>query len=251
MDGERADDRTVLTVAGRDRTGFLQGLVTNDLRRLAAGPLYAALLSPQGKYLADFFLVPAEAAILLDVKADLAEGLARRLGLYRLRAEVTIAPSGLRVRRGLGRVPEGAFADPRDAALGWRAITPGPGGPPAIDWDAIRVARVIPETGIELVPEASYILEAGFERLHGVDFRKGCYVGQEVTARMKHKTELRKGLVAVEVAGAADPGTEIMAGDRPAGWLGTRAGDRALAWLRFDRAGGEMTAGAARVRLAG
>ncbi|MCL4186431.1 MAG: folate-binding protein [Rhodobacteraceae bacterium] len=250
MDGERADDRTVLRIDGADRLGFLQGLVTNDVRRLSAGPVYAALLTPQGKYLADFILVPAGEAVLLDVNSALAEGLVRRLALYRLRADVTVAPTGLCVRRGLGPPPADGFADPRHPALGWRAIGTQPGGPPSIDWDAIRVAHVVPESCVELVPDESYILEAGFERLNGVDFRKGCYVGQEVTARMKHKTELRKGIVTVEIDGAAPVGTEIMAADRPVGRLFTQSGGRALAWLRLDRATGEMTASAARLRLA-
>lgn len=119
----------------------------------------------------------------------------------------------------------------------------------AIDWDALRVEHLIPEAGTDLIPDDSYILEMGFERLHGVDFRKGCYVGQEVTARMKHKTELRKGLVRVRVTGDAPPGTPVTAEGREVGRLGTRAGDRALAWLRLDRTGGPMQAGDAAVTL--
>jgi folate-binding protein YgfZ len=112
------------------------------------------------------------------------------------------------------------------------------------------VEHCIPETGIELVPDETYILEAGFERLHGVDFRKGCYVGQEVTARMKHKTDLRKGLVQVEIEGAAPPGTPILTTEgREAGTLFTRSGGRALAHIRFDRAEGDLHAGTARVRV--
>ena len=119
---------------------------------------------------------------------------------------------------------------------------------PAIDWDAIRVAACIPETGIELIPEDTYLLEAGFERLHGVDFRKGCYVGQEVTARMKHKTELRKGLVSVGIEGAAPVGTPILMADgREAGVLFTRSGPRAIAHMRFDRMGDGLVAGDARI----
>lgn len=110
------------------------------------------------------------------------------------------------------------------------------------------MAHVIPETGIELTPE-TYILEAGFEALHGVDFRKGCYVGQEVTARMKHKTELRKGLARVRIDGDAAAGTEITADGKPAGTLFTRSGGRAIAWLRFDRAQGAMQAGDATLHL--
>ena len=119
--------------------------------------------------------------------------------------------------------------------------------PPA-ELEARRIALGVPETGVELRPDDAYILEMGFERLHGVDFRKGCYVGQEVTARMKHKTELRKGLARVALDGAAAPGTEILRDGRAVGTLLTTAGDRALAYLRFDRAEGELTAGGARVR---
>jgi len=173
----------------------------------------------------------------------------KRLAMYRLRADVQLAPVTLTVTRGLGVPPSGALADPRHAALGWRRYGGPEGADPAIDWDAMRVAHVIPETGIELIPDETYILEAGFEALHGVDFRKGCYVGQEVTARMKHKTDLRKGLVRVRVKGDAGPGDEILAGDRPAGRLFTRAGDRALAHLRFDRAAEAMRAGNAQVWL--
>ncbi len=249
---EGATDRSLLAVTGPDRVEFLQGLVTNDLKKLAHGLVYAAMLTPQGKYLADFFLVPAGDAILIDVKSDLAEGLARRLAMYRLRAKVEIAPSPLNVHRGLGEAPADGFADPRHPALGWRAYREAPGGPPAIDWDAIRTEHCIPETGVELIPDDSYILESGFERLNGVDFRKGCYVGQEVTARMKHKTELKKGLFPVTVQGAAPVGTEILTDTgKPAGRLFTQSGGRGIAHLRLDRATGPLTADAAQVTLTG
>ena len=250
MTGERAEDRRVLRVTGADRQSFLQGLVTNDLRKLDRGPVYAAILTPQGKYLADFLMLAAPDAILIDVKDDLADALLRRLQMYRLRADVQIAPTELRVTRGLGTPPEGAVHDPRHAALGWRLYGAGEGAAPEIDWDGIRVANCIPETGVELVPEQTFILEAGFERLNGVDHRKGCYVGQEVTARMKHKTELRKGLATVAVSGPAGPGAEITADGRAVGTLHTRSGDRAIAYLRFDRATGPMQAGDATVRWA-
>lgn len=248
--GERAEDRAVIGLTGSAASGFLQGLVSNDLRVLERGPgiVWAALLTPQGKYLADFFVVNTGDRLLIDVKDGLAAGLLRRLSMYRLRADVQMAPADVPVTRGLGPAPEGAFADPRHPALGWRAYGL-PGGDPVVDWDAIRVEHLIPETGIELIPDDSYILEAGFERLHGVDFRKGCYVGQEVTARMKHKTELRKGLARVRIDGDAVPGSEITAEDKPVGVLHTRAGNRALAYLRFDRATGPMQAGTARLLL--
>ena len=257
MTGETATDRQVWAITGSDRETFLQGLISNDIRHLGDGPVYAALLTPQGKYLADFLLLQDGERILVDLHDSIAAPTMQRLSLYRLRADVQIAPAGMHVVRGLGTPPEGAVTDPRHPSLGWRLYRTGPAAEPdtadapRIDWDAIRVEHVIPETGTELVQNESYILECGFERLHGVDFRKGCYVGQEVTARMKHKTDLRKGLARITIDGDAAPGTEIMSSDgKPAGRLHTRAGANAIAWLRFDRAEGDMTAGEARVRLA-
>jgi folate-binding protein YgfZ len=235
-------ERTILAIAGPDREKFLHGLLTRDVPEEGLG--YAALLNPQGKYLADFFTLREPERILLDVATPLAGPLAQRLGMYRLRSKVEIGATGMPVRTGTGPAPSGALADPRHPALGWRLY--GEAGDDGADRDALRVEHVVPASGIELIPNESYILEMGFERLNGVDFRKGCYVGQEVTARMKHKTELRKGLARVRVEGAAAAGDEITANGRPAGTLHTRAGDRALAYLRFDRAAGEMRAGDAR-----
>ena len=247
-------DRTIWTVTGKDALSFLQGLVSNDLRPLEAAPgiVWAALLTPQGKYLADFFIVRrAEGEVILDIATGMAADTLRRLTMYRLRADVQFAPSALSVTRGLGDAPEGALPDPRHPALGWRLYSAAPQPAAAVDWDAIRVQHVIPESGIELVPDETYLLEAGFERLNGVDFRKGCYVGQEVTARMKHKTELRKGLVRVAVDGVAPVGTEITGEDgRPAGTLFTQSGGFGIAYLRQDRANGILKAGLARLWVA-
>ena len=250
MTGEAAPDRTLWQLTGADASHFLQGLVSNDIRPLdgAPGIVWAALLTPQGKYLADFFVVrPVEGPILIDIATALASATLKRLTMYRLRADVQIAPAPLHVRRGLGTPPDGAFPDPRHPALGWRAYTPVAGSAPGIDWTAIRVAHLVPESGVELVPDDTYILEAGFERLHGVDFRKGCYVGQEVTARMKHKTDLRKGLARVRIEGQAPPGTPITSGEKTVGTLFTQSGAQAIAHLRFDQAQGEMRAGPARL----
>ena len=243
MQADRATDRTVLKITGSDRMDFLQGLITNDIKALGDGLLYAALLSPQGKYLFDFLLRADNDAILLDVKSDAAPALAGRLNMYKLRADVAIEATDLPVWLGTGKPPKGALGDPRHPALGWRYYGDLAATPAEIDRDAIRVEHVIPETGIELIHNESYILEMGFERLKGVSFRKGCYVGQEVTARMKHKTELRKGLARVEINGAAAPGTPITRDGRPVGTLHTVSGNRAIAYLRFDQAGSDMQAG--------
>ncbi len=239
--GEDASDRTVLKVSGSDARKFLQDLVTNNLDN--EGLIYAALLTPQGKYLFDFFMLEQQGSWLVDVKNDRAAALAQRLTMYRLRADVVIEDSGLKVQRGLGAAPDRAYADPRHAALGWRMYGVETGNEARIDWDAIRVEHCIPETGIELIADETYILEVGFERLHGVDFRKGCYVGQEISARMKHKTELRKGLALVQIEGAAALGTPITAEGKAAGVLYTQAGGKAIAYLRFNRAKGVLKAG--------
>ncbi|ATG44076.1 tRNA-modifying protein ygfZ-like protein [Phaeobacter piscinae] len=238
-------NRRILRLSGAETRDLLQGLITNDVAKVDQGLVYAALLTPQGKYLADFFVAADGEDLLVDVDESLAASLAKRLTMYRLRAKITIEETDLAVRRGTGPAPEGALADPRHPDLGWR-LYGAEAGDDGSNWDAIRVAHCIPETGIELGPD-SYILEAGFERLNGVDFRKGCYVGQEVTARMKHKTTLRKGLTTVTVAGAAPVGTEIRRADKPVGALFTQAGNQAIAYLRFDRAGDDMCAQDARI----
>jgi len=238
--------RRILKITGSESESFLQGLVTNDLARLDDGLVYTALLTPQGKYIADFFLLRQDGALLLDVDESLADTLVQRLSLYKLRSDVLIAESDLRLCRGTGPMPEGAHPDPRHPELGWRLYgdTEGDDG---TDFEAIRVAHCIPETGVELTPD-TFILEAGFGRLNGVDFRKGCYVGQEVTARMKHKTELKKGLVPVAVQGAAPVGSALTTPEgKPAGKLYSQAGGRGIAYLRHDRATPGLIAGEARV----
>lgn len=235
--------RTILALTGADRTEFLQGLVTNDVTKANEGLVYAALLTPQGKFLADFFVFDDGSKMLIDVASSHAPGLFQRLSMYRLRADVQIEETDLVVSRGLGAAPEGALADPRHPELGWRSYGPEDQSE-EVDWEALRIELGVPETGIELTPD-TYILETGFERLNGVDFRKGCFVGQEIVARMKHKTELRKGLVRVSVEGSAEPGTEIMANEKVAGVLHSVSGDKGLAYLRFDRASGLMNAGSA------
>ncbi|MEL6700086.1 MAG: folate-binding protein [Pseudomonadota bacterium] len=239
--------RRLIRIAGADALTFLQGLVTNDVDRLKDGLVYTALLTPQGKLIADFFLVPDGNAVLIDVDAEVAQTLATRLSMYKLRADVTLDWDDRLVAQGDGPMPAGAFADPRDPSLGWRAYGEALAAD-LPDWAARRVAACVPEWGAELGPE-TYILEAGFERLGGVDFKKGCYVGQEVTARMKHKTQLRKGIARVRVDGHASQGDEVTVNGKAAGTLHTVAGGHALAYLRFDRMTGPAQAGTATVIL--
>ena len=232
--------RKVFRFSGTDARKFLQNLITNDIKRLDTGPVYSALLTPQGKFIADFFLIADGNDILIDVDAGAAATLITRLNMYKLRADVTISETDLIVSRGLNDAPEGAVADPRDANLGWRYYGAEDHNTETVDWDALRVDHKIPEMGRELDAE-SYILEMGFEGLNGVDFRKGCYVGQEVTARMKHKTELRKGLVRLIADADIPENADVMSNGKVIGRTHTSAGKRALAYLRYDRADGDIS----------
>ena len=232
--------RKVFRFSGTDARKFLQNLITNDIKRLDTGPVYSALLTPQGKFIADFFLIPAGNDILMDVDTDAAAPLIPRLNMYKLRADVTISETNLIVSRGLNDAPEGAVADPRDANLGWRYYGAEDHNTDTVDWDALRVDHKIPEMGRELDAE-SYILEMGFEGLNGVDFRKGCYVGQEVTARMKHKTELRKGLVRLVSDADIPENADVVSNGKVIGRTHTSAGKRALAYLRYDRVDGDIS----------
>lgn len=247
-----AQNRAILRVTGEDRVKFLQGQVTQDMARVAKnGIAYGAVLTPQGKLFADFLMIDAGDAVLLDVADSLAEGLLQRLTMFKLRSKVALERADMPVTRGLGPQPDGALPDPRDPSLGWRlyGVALEHGAP--IDWDAVRVAAKVPETGAELTPGESYILELDFERLNGVDFRKGCYVGQEIIARMHHKTELRRGLRQVSVSVPVPPGTPVVNADgKDVGVLYTQADGLGLALVRIDRAHGTLLAGEASVALA-
>ena len=251
--GFEANARQVIEITGDDATSFLQGLITNDIAGAKSGLIYAGLLTPQGKYLFDFFIIYDGERYLLDVAAERAADLVQRLTLYKLRAAVALSVTDLRVFHLWDT--EAGWPDPRDPALGRRLIAAAP--PEGLSdegrseaWDALRIGAGIPETGRELIADESFILEAGFARLNGVDFRKGCYVGQEVTARMHHKTELRKGLAVVKIHGVAEVGAEILLGEKVAGRLHSVAGDEGLASLRYDRAAaGPLRAGEAEIQL--
>jgi folate-binding protein YgfZ len=216
----RLEDRAVLRVAGADARPFLQGLLTNDVMQLSAGaPLYAGLLSPQGKALFDMllFLDAADDSILVDVAANRAEALARRLSMYRLRKAVTIAATDLAVFASWGEAGEQPL-DPRFAPLGQRWIAPATGPAGAAAYHAHRLATGVPDSA-EIGEDQLLWLETGADLLHGVSFTKGCYVGQENTARMHHRDKVRRRLVPVSFAGDPGDGTIRDSQDRSAGTL--------------------------------
>jgi folate-binding protein YgfZ len=244
----RLDDRAVLRINGADARPFLQGLLTNDVTLLSAtSPLYAGLLSPQGKALFDMllFLDSADDSILVDVAANRAESLAKRLSLYKMRKAVTIVATDLAVFAGWDE-PTGHPADPRFAALGSRWIAPAAGPAAAESYHAHRIATGIPDSA-DIGEDALLWLETGADLLNGVSFTKGCYVGQENTARMHHRDKVRRRLVPVSFAGDMGDGTVRDGQGRSAGTLRSPH----FAHLRLETADQPLFVGTAPVTIHG
>ncbi len=247
--------RAVLEVAGEDRVAFLQGLVSNDVTEATPGrAVWAALLTPQGKWLADFFIVARNEALLLDVQADQAAMLAQKLTRFRLRAKVTVAPTALRVFAGWGGPgPAGSVPDPRLAAAGWRALTDQGLAETATPeaYDRHRLALGLPDGSADLEAEKTTLLEAGFDALHGVSWTKGCYMGQELTARTKYRGLLKRQLVPVRVDGALPaPGTPVLADGADVGTMRSGRDGIGLALLRTDSLGRALRCGDATLTAA-
>ena len=261
-------DRSVLEVAGDDRVSFLQGLVTNDVESLARGEgRFAALLSPQGKILFDFFVVSAGDTYLVDCPAECSADLAKRLTLYRLRAKVTIADVSDRWRVGAAWGDGAEFSatvaypDPRLPALGVRLLIRESDQPKFsasfADYEAMRVALAVPEGGKDYAYGDAFPHEACFDLLYGVSFKKGCFVGQEVVSRMQHRGTARTRVLAVS---AKQPlpqgGADILVDGFSVGSLSSVAGARGIALARVDRVkealarGQIFTAGGMPVELA-
>ena len=252
MDSAHLEDRAIVALTGPEARDLLQGLITNDLARLAPGKeLYAALLTPQGKIVTDFLIAEGDGALLLDCAAAAAEALVKKLKLYRLRAKVEIE---LRPQLGVyvgltGRPAAIHFADPRLAALGPRSIAARaemPAGlPGAAAYHAARLALGVPEGG-DFGNDKIFALDAGLDELHAIAFDKGCYVGQELTARMKHRGTARKRLLLVQANQSLPPaGTEIGDGTQSVGEIVSHYGTKGFALIRLDRlenAGGALTA---------
>jgi folate-binding protein YgfZ len=273
--------RGLLLLTGEDRSTFLQGLISNDVRKL--GPehaIWAALLTPQGKYLHDFFVAALGDGWLIDGEGGRIADLKRRLGMYKLRAKIALedvsdrfevihawgagagAPLGLAepgqaIERG-GAV---AFVDPRLAALGLRFIAPTGTGAATLealgfaaagiaDWDRLRLEQGVPDGSRDMALEKAILLENGFDELHGVAWDKGCYIGQELTARTKYRGLVKKRLMPVGIEGPLpEPGTLILRDGQEAGEIRSGRDGLAVALVRLDafEAGATLTAGDATV----
>ncbi|MBK8175562.1 MAG: folate-binding protein YgfZ [Rhodospirillales bacterium] len=275
-------DRAVLTVGGPDASTFLQGLISNDITRVSPShAIWAAFLTPQGKYLHDFFICTMGEALLLDVEASRAPDLVRRLTMYKLRSRVSIgaaipemavwALTGPGAAEAFDLPPAEAgtaqalaggvvFIDPRLADAGARAVLPtatgaspllerGFGTGVADDYDRSRIALGLPDGSRDISIDKSLLLECGFDELHGIDWQKGCFLGQELTARTRYRGLVKRRLVPMRVEGPRPaPGTPILVGDKPVGEVRSGSGDLALASIRLD-ALGEISAGEGRIAI--
>ena len=252
-------DRGIVRVFGADAKSFLQNLVSNDVEKLAPRQArYAALLTPQGKILFDFLVVrlPGDSGFALDCDGALAQNLVKRLGFYKLGAKIGIGDESENegVLAFWGEEPENdpgaiVYADPRAPGMGFRAILPlakarAIGEASKAEYDALRISLGVPLGGLDFAYGDTFPHDANLDLLNGVDFRKGCYVGQEVVSRMQHRGGVKKRVVRVALRGEAPPpGTPILDGELPVGSLGGAAGREALALVRIDRVEDARSAG--------
>ena len=259
-------DRGVVKVADDDARRFLNGLITNDMGKVAPGSArFAALLTPQGKIIVDFFVAEAEPSdgggFFLDCPLALASALVEKLNFYKLRAKVAV--EDLSAALGVIAVWDGAglsdlglsYADPRLPALGTRTILPpelateaaaelGATLTDAAAYDAHRIALGVPRGGMDFAYGDTFPHEADMDQLAGVDFEKGCYVGQEVVSRVEHRSSARSRILPIaydEFAPSAD--VPVMAGEKQVGTLGSTAKGRGLAFVRLDRVADALAAG--------
>ncbi|MCC3862394.1 YgfZ/GcvT domain-containing protein [Pseudemcibacter aquimaris] len=237
---ETLKDRGIITLAGPDRHALLRGIITNSVKPLIAGEaIYAALLTPQGKFLHDFFLIEKEGVIYLDCELEGLPKLFQKLLMYRLRSNVEIIDrsADLNVLATSEKsVNDICFQDPRNPEMGYRSI-----GEEAAnetnEYHSRRIALGIPEGTNDFITDKSTILEGHFEALNGVDFDKGCYVGQEVIARMKYRGKIKKLMYPVKLSGPAPEfGTEITdENGNKIGDIRSNSGDTAIALFRIDK----------------
>jgi hypothetical protein len=254
-------DRAVLEIAGEDRARFLQGLVTNDVAELCEGEArFAALLSPQGKILFDFFVVASGESLFLDCLASQTADLLKRLVLYKLRAKVTVADISQRFLAAAAWGDGAAewakanttlgYPDPRLPELGFRLLIDRDRAHPFSaepeDYNALRVSLAVPEGGKDYAQGDAFPHEACLDLLRGLSFTKGCYVGQEVVSRMQHRGTARTRVLA---AAAQEPlphgGADILVDGFAVGRLGSVAGRFGVAMARLDRAGQALAKGQA------
>ena len=268
------DNRGILKVSGEDKCEFLQGLISNDVTNISdSSAIYAAMLTPQGKFLFDFFMYQWKSSILIETEGNRLAQLKKRLNMYKLRAKIDLEDvtaswsvtavwgSDVLTSIGLSKNPGSASAwqggliavDPRIPSAGARALLPKnhdiqlPGNSVShSEYDLHRLDLGLPDGGRDMILEKSILLENGFDELNGINWNKGCYIGQELTARTKYRGLIKKRLVPVKVDGVMPPvGTPILLDGKSVGELRSGRDNRALAILRIEhlqKTGSKFTA---------
>jgi folate-binding protein YgfZ len=252
----RLTGRGVVAVSGPDRTQFLNGLVSNDVAKVAPGQaVWAAMLTAQGRYLTDFFILEDEQTLLLDTPADFLPELVKRFSRYKLRAAVAVedASEKYAVYAAWGGLPPAVpvtAADPRLPEAGFRMLSTEPLEETAsqVGYDAHRLDLGLPDGPPDLEPDKTLLLEAGFDELNGVDWKKGCYMGQELTARTKYRGLVKRRLVPVNLEANVPAGTPVLADGHEVGTIRSSAGPLALAMLRVDALAKHLIAGSSLVQ---
>lgn len=257
-------NRGVLKISGNDRLEFLQGLISNDVTKATdTNGVYSAFLTPQGKFLCDFFILASESheCLLLDMEADALPAFKKKLTMFKLRADVKIedVSDGYNILALFGGETEiipGVYQDPRLAEAGYRAFVginqriEGAKEVPFQDYDLHRIKLGLPDGSRDMTPEKSILLENGFDELNGVDWDKGCYMGQELTARTKYRALIKKRLLPVEVDGEMpEPGSDILANDKVVGEMRSGCANHALATIKLDALDGELTSNGALLKI--
>ena len=265
-------NRGIISVTGSDSRDFLQGIISNDITLVSPNKtIYAALLTPQGKYLFDFFISQSGEKLLIECEKDRVPDLMKRLRIYKLRANADLVDetetysifaiwgddaaqaTGLHNERGLAHEISGGtqFIDPRLNTAGVRSVLPievaeaqlqslAAEPASASDYDLHRLKLGLPDASRDLVVDKAILIESGFDELNGVDWNKGCYIGQELTARTKYRGLVKKRLISVFIEGAApEPGTPIMVGDKNAGEMRSSNAGHGIALLRLDQLNNE------------
>jgi folate-binding protein YgfZ len=232
--------RGVIQIQGEDKAPFLQGLITNDVALITpTHAIYAALLTPQGRFLYDLFIIEKDNSYLLDVEMERLEALLKKLSLYKLRSQVTLkSRHDLKVYALWGEesaLPKEAYPDPRLVELGARMMGTLSETATPQDYDMHRLILGVPEGGQDLIPEKAILLESGLDELNAISWTKGCYMGQELTARTKYRGLVRKRLFPVIIEGEPPPfGSEIFLDGTSVGEMRTSNKEHGLALLRLE-----------------
>lgn len=248
----RLDSRALIRVTGPDARPFLHNLLTQDVETLEPGALrFGALLSPPGRLLFDLFLWGEENGVVLDVAAERRDALVQRLSMYKLRSDVEVMPISDAVFVAWNETPEGFVADPRLPALGGRRWgDQGETDATEADWQAHRLSLGVPDPTADTLLDKTYPIEADFDLLNGIDFHKGCFIGQETTSRMKRRGTIKNRMTAIAFDGPPpERGAEVLNGELRAGEVMTGAEGRAIALMRMDRLDGDLTVDGRPVRV--